>query len=121
MGILDNVFGGGNAKDVNIEEYLDELEMENIDVLHEPADMYIILLPLKYERDINPIFEQLKKKNIVIVNFQAIEERNKSLLKKYLDKIQEHVTKLNGDIARLKNTSYAIITPRKIKIAKKAK
>ncbi|MCC7571751.1 cell division protein SepF [Candidatus Micrarchaeota archaeon] len=118
MGFLDSVFGGG-SKEVNIEEYLDELEMENVDVLHEPADMYIVLLPLKYERDINAILEQLKKKNIVLVNFHGLEERNKAVLKKYFEKIQEYVKKINGDLARIKGTHYAIITPKKIKIAKK--
>ena len=121
MGFLDSIFGGAGSKEGNIEDYLDELEMEDVDVLHEPADMYIVLLPLKYERDINAMFDQLKKKNIVLVNFKDLEERNKAILKKYLDKIQEHVKKINGDIARIKNTHYAILTPRKIKIAKKAK
>jgi len=120
MGFLDSIFGG-SSKEGNIEEYLDELEMEDVDVLHEPADMYIVLLPLKYERDINAIFDQLKKKNIILVNFKDLEERNKDLLKKYLDKIQGHIKKINGDIARIKGTHYAIITPRKIKIAKRVK
>ena len=53
---------------------------------------------------------------------QEIEiEGSEKFVKTYFDKIQSNVSKINGDVARIKGTHYAIITPRKIKIAKKVK
>jgi len=43
MGVFDKLGQafGASSKEINIEEYMGSAEMENVDVLNEPADMYV--------------------------------------------------------------------------------
>jgi Uncharacterized conserved protein, COG2450 len=120
MGLFDKLGKGlGVSKDMNVEEYMTSEEMENVDVLNEPADFYIKPVALKDESDIAVIEAELNKKNIILLNTSEMKNRENTT-KKIIDSIKEFVTKMNGDIAAIDNNKL-IITPAKVKIIKNRK
>jgi len=123
MGIFDDlsktlgISKGGEVE--NIEDYMDTVEMENVDVLHEAADFYVKPIALESESDINVIMDELKQKNIVLLNVTHM-KRNTAKLKMIVDNIKAHVSKINGDIARI-DEDKILLTPAKVKIVKTRK
>ena len=53
MGILEKISKSiGISKEMNLEEYMNTVEMENVDVLHEAADFYVKPVALESENDV---------------------------------------------------------------------
>lgn len=120
MGIFDKLGGVlSGTKDLDVEEYMNSAEMENVDVMNEPADFYVKPLALRDEADISVIEAELDKKNIILLNISEIAKRPNTL-KGIIDKLKEYITKTNGDIARL-DEAKILITPAKVKIIKSKK
>ena len=123
MGILDEIsktLGLSKTSEVEkIEDFIDSAEMENVDVLHEAADFYVKPLALESEQDLNLVTEELKQRNILIVNISSL-KRNEAKLKMIADNLKSHVIKINGDIARL-DENRILLTPSKVKIIKTRK
>jgi len=120
MGILEKVSKGlGLSKDMDIEEYMDTVEMENVDVLHQAADFYVKPIALENESDVQVIMEELKNKNIILLNVSPMAKQTNKL-KTIVDSIKSYVTKINGDIARIDNDKI-LLTPSKVKIVKSRK
>jgi len=109
----------GFSKDMDIEEYMDSVELENVDVLHEPADFYVKPVALESEADIKIIEDELKARNIILLNMSPM-ARNAAKLKMIVADLKEYVNKTNGDIARIDNDKI-LLTPTKIKIVKSKK
>ncbi len=63
---LGQVFG--TSKEMDIEDYMNSAEMEDVDLLHEPADMYIKPVTVTSENDIEPIEDELSKRNIILLD-----------------------------------------------------
>ena len=120
MGIFEKITKSiGVSKDMNLEEYMNTVEMENVDVLHEAADFYVKPIALETENDIHVIMEELKAKNIVLLNVGPM-SKQPNKLKQTIDNIKMFVTKINGDIARIDNDKI-LLTPSKVKIVKNKK
>ena len=120
MGIFEKISRGlGLGKDMNIEEYMDTVEMENVDVLHEAADFYVKPIALESEADIAVIQDELKKKNIILLNVTPISKQTNKL-KKIIDELKLYAQKTNGDIARI-DVDKILLTPTKVKIVKSRK
>ncbi len=120
MGIFEKISRGlGLGKDMNIEEYMDTIEMENVDVLHEAADFYVKPIALESEADISVIQDELKRRNIVLLNVTPISKQTNKL-KRIIDELKAYVVKSNGDIARIDNDKI-LLTPSKVKIVKSRK
>jgi len=109
----------GFSKDMDIEEYMDSVELENVDVLHEPADFYVKPVALESEADIKILEDELKARNIILLNMSPM-ARNAAKLKMIVADLKEYVNKTNGDIARIDNDKI-LLTPTKIKIVKSKK
>lgn len=117
MGIFEKVTKGlGLGKEMNIEEYMNSVEMENVDVLHQAADFYIKPVALESEADVGVIFDELKARNIILLNVSPM-KRQTNKLKQIIDNIKSHVMKINGDIARI-DEDKILLTPSKVKIVK---
>src|SRR5208282_1517710 len=101
MGIF-NKLGGvlGTQKEMNVEEYMNSEEMENVDVMNEPADFYVKPVALQSEADLAVIQAELQKKNIILLNIAEMSKRPQTL-KGIIDQLKAYVEKTNGDIARL--------------------
>lgn len=120
MGILEKITKSiGISKDVNLEEYISAVEIENVDVLHEAADFYVKPIALESEADVSVIMEELKAKNIILLNVSPM-SKQPNKLKQIIDNIKMFITKINGDIARIDNDKI-LLTPSKVKIVKSRK
>ncbi len=120
MGMLQKLSKAfGISKDMDIEEYMDTVELENVDVLHEPADFYVKPVALESEADVKVIQDELKQRNIILLNLSPM-ARNAAKLKMIVAELKEYINKTNGDIARIDNDKI-LLTPSKIKIIKSKK
>jgi Uncharacterized conserved protein len=112
MGIFDKLGKAlGTTNDLNIEDYMNSAEMENVDVMNEPADFYIKPLTLQQESDIQTIENELQKKNIILLNVSELAKRPNTL-KGLVDTIREYINKINGDIAKI-DEDKIILSPAK--------
>lgn len=120
MGILEKIGGGlGLSKEMDIEEYMNTVEMGNVDVLHVAVDFYVKPISLESEGDMRLIVEELKARNIILLNVSPM-KRNAAKLKMIIDNIKSHISKINGDIARISEDKI-LLTPSKVKIVKARK
>jgi len=117
MGLLQRLSKAlGLSKEMDIEEYMDAVELENVDVLHEAADFYIKPVALESEADTKLIEDELKNRNIILLNVTPM-SRNTAKLKQIVNNLKGFTTKINGDIARIDNDKI-LLTPSKVKIVK---
>ncbi|MEM0086834.1 MAG: cell division protein SepF [Candidatus Micrarchaeaceae archaeon] len=120
MGLFDK-FGKamGVSKEMDIEEYMNSAEMENVDILNEPADMYVKPLNVTTESDLKVIEDELNKKNIILMNIEELSKRPNTT-NNMLAELKTFVGKINGDIARI-DEKRIMVTPAKVKIIKSKK
>jgi hypothetical protein len=109
----------GVSKELDVEEYMNSAELENVDVMNEPADFYVKPVALQQESDLSLIEAELKKKNIILLNISVMSKRPNTL-KGMVDRLKTYVKKTNGDIARI-DEEKLLITPSKVKIIKTKK
>src|SRR3989344_2357774 len=120
MGLLQSLSHAlGLGKGMDIEEYMDTIELENVDMMHEAADFYVKPVALESEADAKVIAEELKNHNIILLNITPM-ARNQAKLKMIVGELKKFVTKINGDIARIDNEKI-LLTPAKVKIVKSRK
>ncbi|MCL4363268.1 cell division protein SepF [Candidatus Marsarchaeota archaeon] len=120
MGLFDKLGKSlGTSKELDVEEYMNSEEMEDVDVLNEPADFYIKPVALKEEADIALIEAELDKKNIILLDISEMSKRPNTL-KSSIGTLREYITKINGDIAQI-DDNKVILTPQKVKIIKRKK
>ncbi len=120
MGLFDKLGKGlGGYKGLNVEEYMNSAEMQDVDLMNEPADFYIKPIMLKDEADINAIEGELNKKNIILLNVTELSKRPNTL-KKVVETLKEFIDKTNGDIAMI-SQDRLLLTPSKVKIIKSRK
>ncbi len=117
MGIFDKLGQGfGSQKGMNIEEYMTSAEMEDVDLLHEPADMYVKPVTITSERDIELIEQEISKKNIILLDISELNKRPNTR-NTIIGNLKTFVEKINGDIGQI-NENRVLITPTKVKIIK---
>ncbi len=116
---LGQTFGGSGSKGMNIEEYMNSAEMEDVDLLHEPADMYVKPVTIVSEDDVDPIQEELSKKNIILLDVSELNKRP-TTRSNVIAKLKTYVDKINGDIGQI-DENRVLITPSKVKIIKRKK
>jgi uncharacterized protein len=117
MGIFDKLGKTlGVSKEINLEEYMNAAEMEDVDVMHEPADHYVKPVSLQQQTDVDLIKKELNGGNIVLLNITEMSKRPNTL-KSIVDDLKGYADKIDGDIARL-DAEKILLTPGKIKIVK---
>ena len=120
MGVFDKLGRAfGTSKSLSIEDYMNSAEMDEVDLLHEPADMYIKPVTAASEDDVEPIEEELAKKNIILLDVSELNKRptTKTAI---ITKLKSYVEKSNGDIGQI-DENRILITPTKVKIIKRRK
>jgi uncharacterized protein len=110
---------GVSSKGIDVEEYMNAAEMDDVDVMHEPADHYIKPVALQQQTDVELIKKELSSNNIILMNISEMAKRPNTL-KAVIDDLKVYVDKMNGDIARI-DQDKIILTPGKIKIIKTKK
>ncbi len=116
------VFGGlskalGISREMDVEEFMSAAEAEDVDVLHKAADFYVKPISLQSEADLTIVEEELKNKNLVLLNIAPI-ARNPAKLKTAVGQLRSFTSQLNGDIARI-DEDKILLTPHNVKIVKK--
>ena len=106
----------GMSKEMDLEEYMNAAEMEDVDVMHEPADHYVKPVSLQQQTDADLIKKELNSGNIVLMNINEMAKRPNTL-KSVVDELRSYIEKIDGDIARL-DAEKILLTPKKIKIVK---
>jgi SepF-like predicted cell division protein (DUF552 family) len=109
----------GVQKEIDIEDYMNSEEMDNVDVLHEPADMYIKPVSVMSEEDVKPIEDELSRRNIVLLDITELNKRPNTR-DNIVKELKRYIENLNGDIGQIDETRI-IITPAKVKIIKRRK
>jgi SepF-like predicted cell division protein (DUF552 family) len=118
MGIFQKLSKGlGLSRDINIEEYMDAIDMENVDLLHEEADFYVKPVALESEADTKIVEDELKLGNIILLNVSPM-LRSATHLKQAISNLRTFVYGMNGDIARI-DEDKILLTPARVKIVKK--
>ncbi|VVB65816.1 Cell division protein SepF [Candidatus Gugararchaeum adminiculabundum] len=114
--ILNKVTSALTGKDASDEPFdLEKLEQES--KKEEPPDHMVKSVHVVSEKDVETIEEELKKRNILILDISGLEKRP-ATLKRVLDKVREFVVSNDGDLARLDETRL-LVAPRKVRIIKK--
>lgn len=122
MGVFDRLgktFGVSSAKEMSIEEYMNSAEMADVDIMHEPADMYVKPVSIASEDDVKLIEEELSKKNIILLSIEELAKRP-TTRNNVIARLKAYASKINGDIAQIDDTRV-LITPAKVKIIKRKK
>jgi uncharacterized protein len=120
MGVFDKLGQTfGSAKEINVEDYMNSVEMDDVDLLHEPADMYVKPVSLVSEDDVKPIEEELAKKNILLLDMTELNKRPNTR-SNIVAELKRYVDKINGDIGQL-DANRVLVTPAKVKIVKRKK
>jgi SepF-like predicted cell division protein (DUF552 family) len=121
VGVLDKLASAlGLGKEQNIEEYLTTAEMENVDVLTEPADFYVKPIVLQKEEDIKVVEDELQKRNVILLKISEIKARYPNKTQQIIQSLKDYVTKINGDIAMI-DEARLLLTPARVKIVKPKK
>ncbi len=122
MGVFDKLgqaFGVSGSKEMSIEEYMNSAEMADVDIMHEPADMYVKPVSISSEDDVKLIENELSKKNIILLSIEELSKRP-TTRNNVITTLKSYVAKINGDIAQIDDTRV-LITPAKVKIIKRKK
>ena len=110
---------GVSSKSIDVEEYMNAAEMDDVDIMHEPADHYIKPVALQQQTDVELIKKELSSSNIILMNISEMSKRPNTL-KGLIDELKLYVDKMNGDIARI-DEDKILLTPGRIKIIKTKK
>jgi len=122
MGIFQKITGamGSASKEINVDEFMTAAESKQTDdVMHAKADAYVKPIKLERDSDMQRVEEELKNKNIVLLNVSVL-SRNPDKLKMAIAKLRSFTMGLNGDIARIDDDKI-LLTPGAVKIVKKRK
>lgn len=115
MAFLEKVFKNKN-EDVNIEEFLNSLDVEEESM--PDADVYVKPISLNNDSDSQNAIKEIKDGNIVLLNIGDMSKRNAIKLREMVNAIKGEVDSIDGDIARI-STDRVLVTPAKCKILKR--
>jgi len=118
MGIFKGLSSAlGLSREMSIDEFMSAAEAEDVDVLHKAADFYVKPISLQTEADLKIVEEELKQRNLVLLNITPI-ARNPAKLKSAVNELRTFVMGVNGDIARI-DEDKILLTPHNVKIVKR--
>ncbi|NUN11873.1 cell division protein SepF [Candidatus Micrarchaeota archaeon] len=104
---------------MNLDDFMDSAEAEEVDVMHSKADGYVKPIALQTESDLRVVEEELRNRNIVLMNIQPV-LRNPTKFKDMVNRLKDFVKANNGDIARI-DEDKILLTPTNWKIVKRRK
>ncbi|HLC36195.1 MAG TPA: cell division protein SepF [archaeon] len=117
MGFLKNVFASKKESEIDIEDFLNNLDVEE-ETMYEEADAYVKPVSLLSEADVATVMAEARQGNIILLNIADLSKRNAVKLRELIGKIKEEVSDIDGDIARI-SSDRVLVTPSKVKIIKK--
>ncbi len=119
MGILQKFSDalGLGGKEINVQEYLDSEDLENLHDPEEQVAAYVKPVALESVAVISEIKDELKNGNLILLNITPM-LKNEKVLMQIIDKLRDYAKEIRGDIARIDNEKI-LLTPSKMKIVKR--
>jgi len=118
MGVFDSLSRAlGIKREMNLDEFMTAAEAEEVDILHKEADFYVKPIALQRETDTEIVEEELKSRNLVLLNITPI-ARNPQKLKEVVSRLKSFTIDINGDIARI-DEDKILLTQHNVKIVKR--
>lgn len=118
MGVLQKLTQAiGLGREINLDDCIND--MNEMDIMEEAADFYVKPIALEQDSDLELVKDELGQGNIVLLNITPL-SRSPAKLKQMIESIKQHITTINGDIARL-DEEKVLITPSRVKIVKNRK
>ena len=118
MGVFDRLTQAlGIKSEMNVDDFMSATEAEDVDVMHKQADFYVKPIALQTDQDIKVVEEELRNRNIVLLNISPI-ARNAPKLKEAIEQLRAFTRAFNGDIARI-DEDKILLTPTNVKIVKR--
>lgn len=118
MGVLQKLTQAiGLGREINLDDCIND--MNEMDIMEEAADFYVKPIALEQDSDLELVKDELGQGNIVLLNITPL-SRSPAKLKQMIEGIKQHITTINGDIARL-DEEKVLITPSRVKIVKNRK
>ena len=108
---------GLGGKEMNIHEYLDGEDLENLADEEEEASAYVKPVALENPSVINDIKSELQAGNLILLNITPM-LKNERMLSEVIDSLKAYTASIKGDIARIDNEKI-LITPSRMKIVKR--
>lgn len=115
MAFMEKLFR--KEDDVNIEEFLNNLDVEEENV-YEDATALVKPVNLTKDQDIQVVVNELAQGNFILLNIGEMKKRNAPHLRELVDTIRAKVESMNGDLAMV-SQEKVLLTPSKIKIVKR--
>lgn len=113
---MNKVFGSTKQEEMNMEEFLNSLDVEE-ETLPD-ADVYVKPISLQKDSDSQATIDEVRQGNIVLLNIADLSKRNAIKLRELIVQIKAEVDTLDGDIARV-SADRVLVTPAKFKIVKR--
>ncbi len=104
-----------SPEEENVEQYLNQLGLEEGDLMEEEADTWVKSIPLESVNDVQGITGEVRNGNIVLVDIGSMHRKNKVKLRQCVSELKGTINDLNGDIARL-SEERVLLTPAGVKI-----
>ncbi len=104
--------------DIDIEEFLNNLDNEDEEEIYENVDAYVKPCTLEEEKDVTAVVDEVKKGNFVLLNISGLAKRNALKLRELIGGIKGQIESIDGDIARISHDRL-LVTPSKVKIIKR--
>lgn len=114
-GLLNKFKLGGKEAETDVEEYLNQLGLEEGDLMEEEADTWVKPMTLKAVNDVQGIATEVKEGNVVLLDIDTMYRKNTVKLRQCISELKGTVNDLNGDIARL-SEEKVLLTPSGVKI-----
>jgi SepF-like predicted cell division protein (DUF552 family) len=117
VSFFDKVFETKKGEDIDIEDFLNNLDVEE-EAVYDDADAFVKPISLQTNEDAQAVVDEAKAGNIVLLNISDLAKRNALKLRDLVTQIRDQIDEIDGDIARISH-DRVLITPSKVKIIKK--
>jgi SepF-like predicted cell division protein (DUF552 family) len=115
MAFLDKMFS--KKEEIDLDEFLNNMD---VDEIPEDIDFYVKPISLQSNNEVEIVINELKEKNIIILDVEGISKRNPQRAKQFIGQLKMYITDKGGDVAMLSKTKLLFV-PEKVKIIKKMK
>ena len=114
MAFLDKVFV--KKEEIDIDDFLNNMDMDAEE--EENIDFYVKPINLQSNNDIETVINELKARNIVVLDIEGISKRNVQRAKQFIGQLKMYIQDKGGDLAMI-SKSKLLLVPERVKIIKK--
>lgn len=114
MAFLDKVFV--KKEEIDMDDFLNNMDMDEEE--EEDIDFYVKPINLQSNNDIETVINELKERNIVVLDIEGISKRNVQRAKQFIGQLKMYIQDKGGDLAMI-SKSKLLLVPERVKIIKK--